>query len=159
MRNRRIPHKDILQTLQGPPDSPANIVCIYRDRVLSGRTRTIQLLGRKGPAKVTNTLLGYEVQGAYKRIHCPDMVTARYLRLFMEIGCRSIRLPYDPTITASILPDLEHAFANLTASVRKMFPHAHKMQVYVLQKLSMHLRRQLRATHAPVDAAVTSDRG
>jgi hypothetical protein len=157
MSKQRIPHKQILQSLQGPPDGPANIVAIYRDKVLSGKTRTIQLLGRKGPARVTNTLLGYEVQGGYKRVHCPDMVTARYLRLFMELGCRSIQLPYDPTVTAAIVPRLERAFDNIALSIREMFPQARQTQVYVMKKLSVYLRRQLRTIHPPAGNTAISD--
>ena len=100
----RIHHKQILTALQGPLDGSGNLAGIYRLRVLPVKTRTIQLLGRKGPARIIETLLGYEVQGSYKRIHCPDMVTARYLKLFLELGCRSIKVPYDPTVTAAIIP-------------------------------------------------------
>jgi hypothetical protein len=145
MKNQRIPHKKILQALQGPADSPDNIVSIYRDRVLTVKTRTIQLLGRKGPARVMETLLGYEVQASYKRLQCPDEVTARYLRLFTEIGCHSIRLPYDPTHTATLIRDLECAVETIRREITKLFPTAPQMGDYVLRRVYGHLRSQLKS--------------
>lgn len=146
VKNRRIPHKEILTTLLGPADDPNNLVGIYTRKVLPVRTRTIQLLGRKSPAKILRTLLGYEVQGAYKRIQCPDVVTARYLKMFMEIGCRSIKLPYDPTVTTALLPELEKALARIASTIRGMFSGAPEMQTYVLRHVYVHLRQQLKST-------------
>ena len=76
--NEMIPLQQILQTLE----SYSAFMDAYRQRVLSQKTRTIRLLGRKSSAKIIHTLLGYEVQASYKRIQCPDLVTARYIRLF-----------------------------------------------------------------------------
>ena len=107
----KILHKEILKALQHPALGFSGIMEIYRLRVLPAKTRNLQLLGRKSPATVIETLLGYEVKAYYKRIHCPDKVTARYVRLFSELGCRTIRIPYDPTVTAEIVPHLEQAVA------------------------------------------------
>jgi hypothetical protein len=145
LRNQKIPHKEILTAMLGPESSPGNLVAVYRQRVLPLKTRTIHLLGRKSPARVSETLLGFEVQGFYKRIQCPDRVTARYLKLFMEIGCRSIRLPYDPTITAAILQDLESSLEKIRSAIRGMFPGAPRLQSYVIRKVYSHLRKQLKA--------------
>ena len=149
MRNQRIPHKRILIALQQSADTSCNFVEIYRSQVLPVRTRTIPLLGRKTPARVVRTLLGYEVQGSYKRIQCPDMITARYLKLFMELGCHSIKLPYDPTRTAQLLPDLEDALENIGRAIRKMFAGAPRLQSYVTRRVYLHLRAQLKASEVP----------
>jgi hypothetical protein len=146
----RIPHKAILFSLQGPPEDPKSIAGIYRMRVLPVKTRTIQLLGHKSPARIIQTLLGYEVQGSYKRIQCPDMVTARYLKLFLEIGCRSIKLPYDPTVTAAIVPKLEESLEALNATIRKAVPEPAQLQLYVTRKVYGHLRAQLKSRPEPV---------
>ena len=146
MLNQKIPHKAILRALQGPPDSSGNIAEIYRREILPAETRTIQLLGRKSPARIVRTLLGYEVQGAYKRVQCPDMATARYLKLFMALGCRSIKLPYDPTTTEALLPDLERAFDKIGHAIGKMFAGAPEIQAYVLRRVYMHLRHQLKSS-------------
>ena len=140
----KILHMELLKALQQPALGFSGIVEIYRLRVLQVKTRNLQLLGRKSPARIIETLLGYEVKAAYKRIHCPDKVTARYVRLFTELGCRTIRLPYDPTVTAELIPDLERAIARIESGVRELFPSDRTLQLYVLRKLYTHLRIQLK---------------
>ena len=81
----------------------------YGEEVLSGRTRVVSLPGRKCEPRILNTFLGFELQVAQKRITCPDMTTARYLRIFAEVGMPSVRTPYDPTLTTCVLPQLEQA--------------------------------------------------
>jgi len=136
----KIPHHAILASSQG-----CRIPEIYRSRVLPANTRTIRLLGKKTNARILTTLLGYEVQASYKRIQCPDLVTAQYLRVFSELGCHSIKLPYDPTLTSELVPGLEAALAELAESVRRLFPAQPRLQSYVLRKIYSILRRQLRA--------------
>jgi hypothetical protein len=141
----KILHMEILKALQHPALGVSGIAELYRLRVLPVKTRNLQLLGRKSPARIIETLLGYEVKASYKRIHCPDKVTARYVRLFTELGCRTIRLPYDPTVTAELLPDLERAVARIESGVRALFPKDHGLQLYVLRRLYSYLRIQLKA--------------
>jgi len=85
----------------------------YKDEVLSGRTRVVSLPGRKCEPRILNTFLGFELQVARKRITCPDMSTARYLRIFAEVGMPSVRAPYDPTLTTCVLPQLEQALKRI----------------------------------------------
>jgi hypothetical protein len=141
LRNGKIRHQEILRV----DANFCNFINTYRDKVLSQKTRTIRLLGRKGPAKVIHTLLGYEVQASYKRIQCPDLVTARYLRLFSEIGCRSIQLPYDPTLTAQLIPELEAMAAGITKKIGELFAPDPKFHVYAVQKAYAFLRQQIRS--------------
>jgi hypothetical protein len=142
-RDRRIPHKKILLTLQASSEGAEAFAEIYRCEVLPVQTRTIRLLGRKGPARIIHTLLGYEVQASYKRIQCPDMVTARYLKLFSQLGCHSIRLPYDPTITARLVPRFESVLERITLGVGNLFPRDTSIQQYVLRKICAILRNSL----------------
>ncbi len=86
---------------------------IYGEEVLSGRTRVVSLLGRKCEPRILNTFLGFELQVAQKRITCPDMSTARYLRIFAEVGMPSVKAPYDPTLTTCVLPQLELALKRI----------------------------------------------
>ena len=150
VKNDRIPHSRILAVLEASTEGPAGMAEIYRLHVLPVKTRTIQLIGRKSAPRIINTLLGYEVQAAYKRIHCPDMATARYIRLFTEIGCHNIRLPYDPTVTASILPAMESSIERLKTGVAALFPDSRAVRGYVLQRLFSHVRRQIRAAQPPI---------
>ena len=146
VRNQKILHHEILRILQSYMDVPIDLVAVYRQKVLPQKTRTIRLLGRKGSAKIIHTLLGYEVQASYKRIHCPDLVTARYLRLFSELGCHSIKLPYDPTVTAALIPDFEAALEKVSAGIRELFPQDRDLEHYVTRKVYAIIRGQLRAT-------------
>ncbi len=140
----RIPHTEILKALQDPALGIANLVDTYRRFVLPIKTRNIHLLGRKFPAQIIETLLGYEVKASYKRIHCPDMVTARYIKLFTELGCHSIRLPYDPTITANLIPQFEHSVTKILSGVRDIYPKNHPLQRYVILNVFRILRDQLK---------------
>jgi hypothetical protein len=143
-RAERIPHSKLLRDLQLSEETPNTLVEIYQKRVLPGQTRTIQLLGKKCPARILHTLLGCEVQASYKRIQVPDMVTARYLKLFTELGCRSIRLPYDPTVTASLLPEIEACVANISEGIHALFPNDRTLQNYVLRRVYAIIREQLK---------------
>lgn len=139
IRNGRIPHQKILQA----SESASRLVDAYRTEVLSRNTRTIPLLGKKAPARILHTLLGYEVQASYKRIQCPDLVTARYLKLFSELGCHSIKLPYDPTVTARLIPEFEAMVDRIAEQVAEFFPGDVPLQHYVLRRLCKTLRQQL----------------
>jgi len=141
----RIPLRALLKDLEAAAPGCDGIVATYRERVLPVKTRTIQLLGRKGPARIMETLLGYEVQASYKRIQCPDMVTARYLKLFSEIGCRSIRLPYDPTVTAELVPLFERSQDAIVRGVRDLFHRDRPLQLYVLREIFRIIRAGLAA--------------
>ena len=144
MRKTRIPHQKILRALEGNPDGSTSLVEIYRRQVLPVRTRTIRLPGRKSPARILTTLLGYEVLASRKRIQCPDMVTARYLKLFAELGCRTIKLPYDPTATARLLPELEGCIEKIVSGIEALFPENKPVQRYVLRNMYGILRSRLR---------------
>jgi hypothetical protein len=144
MKGSRIPHSKILAALEGSGEEAGSLVEVYRSRVLPVKTRTIHLLGRKSSPRIIETFLGYEVQAGYKRVHCPDRVTARYLVVFTEIGCHSIKLPYDPTVTAGLLPSLESGLARLKAGVSALFPGNRKARIYVLQQIFARLRSHLK---------------
>jgi hypothetical protein len=85
----------------------SEMVELYAGRVLAARHRQVSLRGRKCRATIMHTLLGYEVKAGRKRITCPDLITARYLRAFAEIGLATVRIPYDPTVTRGMLPEVE----------------------------------------------------
>jgi hypothetical protein len=139
-RAQTISYQEILRTAVGD----MAFVELYRQRVLTQHTRTLRLLGRKSSAKIIHTLLGYEVQASYKRIQCPDMVTARYLRLFSELGCLSIKLPYDPTLTAQVIPEFEAMLQAIVRRICELFPRDIPMQRYIIRRVYAIIRRQLK---------------
>jgi len=138
-RRQKISYREILRDSMGDTD----FVDLYRQRVLTKNTRTLRLLGRKSQARIIHTLLGFEVQAGYKRIQCPDMVTARYLKLFSELGCHSIKLPYDPTLTAELIPQFESMLQALDRHISERFPNNASLQRRVLRNIYAILRRQL----------------
>ena len=82
---------------------------IYAQEVLSRPTRVVSLPGRKCQPQIVDTFLGYELKALRKRITCPDMSTARYLRIFAEIGMKQVKLPYDPSRVQLLATGLEHS--------------------------------------------------
>ena len=141
-RSRRIPQLEILKALSRS-GTGRGVVEIYKQEVLPIKTRTLRLIGRKCSARIIHTLLGYEVKASFKRIQCPDMVTARYVKLFTELGCRSIKLPYDPTVTARLIPELERAVESLLRGVSEMFDER-TVAMYVARYLFTLIRAELR---------------
>jgi hypothetical protein len=73
------------------------------------------------------------------------MATARYIRLFTELGCRRIRLPYDPTITEKLVPQLEAAQVRIADGIRELFPKNRVVQLYVMRRVYILIRAQLRS--------------
>jgi hypothetical protein len=141
LRNGRIPHREIFRTLQGPGE----LVRTFRRSVLTQNTRTLRLLGKKYPARIIHTLLGYEVQASYKRIQCPDLVTARYVKLFSELGCHSIKLPYDPTLTARLIPKFESMVDDINRQITEFFPQDPSLRHYALRMVYGMIREELQA--------------
>jgi hypothetical protein len=82
---------------------------IYRTKVRSGRTRSIALeIPRKeNPASIEYTLLGIELRTGKRRFSSPDLATARYMRVFVRLGCAAFAIPYDITRISPVADVLE----------------------------------------------------
>ena len=93
------------------------IEALYRERVLDGRVRFVSLPGRVCSPRITDTFLGFEIRAGSGKVVCPDITSARYLVIFTELGLDRVCIPYDPTRTARILPDLEHSFRRVKESL------------------------------------------
>lgn len=72
---------------------------LYLGRIRSQRTRSIHLdiPERENDPIINYTLLGIELKVGRRRIACPDLATARYMRVFARIGCRDFAIPYNIT--------------------------------------------------------------
>lgn len=72
---------------------------LYLGRIRSQRTRAIHLdiPERENDPIINYTLLGIELKVGRRRIACPDLATARYMRVFARIGCRDFAIPYNIT--------------------------------------------------------------
>ncbi|MEO6051650.1 MAG: hypothetical protein ABIP78_10010, partial [Pyrinomonadaceae bacterium] len=82
---------------------------IYSQRIRPQRTRSIsiEVPERENQAEIQYTLLGIELQVGKHRFACPDLATARYMRVFARIGCREFAVPYDITKISTVADDLE----------------------------------------------------
>lgn len=85
---------------------------IYADRVRALRTRSclLDIPERESDARILHTLLGIELQVGKRRFACPDLATARYMRVFARLGCREFAIPYDITKISTIADELETAW-------------------------------------------------
>ena len=88
------------------------IPAIYESRVRSDRTRSydLQIPKKENTAEIQYTLLGIELKVGRRRFACPDLATARYLRVFSRLGCPSFAVPYDITRISPIADELETAW-------------------------------------------------
>jgi hypothetical protein len=88
------------------------VPALYRDRVLGQRTRRFELGAGKGAAsaEILHTLLGIELKIGRRRLLCPDLATARYLRVFARLGVLAVAVPYDITQVSRIADELESAW-------------------------------------------------
>src|SRR5258708_21715612 len=82
---------------------------IYKEKIRSQRTRSIRtdVPARENPAKIQYTLLGIELKVGKRRFACPDLATARYMRVFARLGCDEFAVPYDITMISTAADDLE----------------------------------------------------
>lgn len=85
---------------------------IYSEKVRSQRTRSyeFEVPVRENRASIQHTLLGIELKVGRMRMTCPDLSTARYLRVFARLGCREIAVPYDVSRIPGLADDLESAW-------------------------------------------------
>lgn len=90
----------------------SSLSSIYRDRILTERTRQYELRApaRSAPVEVLHTLLGIELKIANRRLLCPDLATARYLAVFARLGCDIVAVPYDITKISRIADELESSW-------------------------------------------------
>ncbi len=91
------------------------IPLIYQEKVKSQRTRSfaMDVPARENAAEILHTLLGIELRVGKNRFSCPDLATARYLRVFARIGCRIVALPYDITKISVLADELEVGWQKL----------------------------------------------
>jgi hypothetical protein len=82
---------------------------LYKTKVRSQRTRSVHLdiSARENKAEILHTLLGIELKVGRRRFACPDLATARYMRVFARIGCRDFAIPYDISQISGIADELE----------------------------------------------------
>jgi hypothetical protein len=85
---------------------------IYRERIRKLRTRSYDFPRLTGKVRVEtqHTLLGVELKIGSRRLHCPDLATARYLSIFARAGCDQVAVPYDITKISHLADELESSW-------------------------------------------------
>jgi len=119
---------------------------VYEKRVRSQRTRALHLEvpERENEPEILHTLLGVELKVGRQRIACPDLATARYLRVFARMGIRDVAVPYDITKISVIADELETAWQKLLLSIESS--HGSDTAKRRLRKeLVKHLRDEITA--------------
>lgn len=103
---------------------------IYAERVRKQRTRLFAfgIPSRENLAEIQYTLLGIELKVGKKRIACPDLATARYLRTFARIGCAEVAIPYDITRISSLADDLETSWQKMLLLVEGLTEDKPKLE-------------------------------
>jgi hypothetical protein len=88
---------------------------LYRERVLTLRTRShrIPQASRGAAVEIQHTLLGIELKVGRRRMLCPDLATARYLRVFARAGLGEVAVPYDITKISRLADELESAWQRM----------------------------------------------
>lgn len=117
---------------------------IYQDDVITRPCRKITLLGRKCSPKIIYTFLGFELKMGQLRLSCPDMGTARYLKVFAELGMKYISLPYDPSHSILLATGLEHAMDRIKEHLlaSKLPPDIHSR---TMRQIYRSIRKKLQA--------------
>lgn len=92
---------------------------IYEQKVRMQRTRSYSLdvPQRCNIAEIQYTLLGIELKIGKRRFACPDLATARYLRIFVRLGCTNFAIPYDITKISVIADELETAWQKMLLTI------------------------------------------
>ena len=86
-----------------------SLATIYSQKIRTIRTRScsLDIPERENEAQILHTLLGIELQIGRRRFACPDLPTARYMRVFARLGCREFAVPYDITKISTLADELE----------------------------------------------------
>lgn len=94
---------------------------IYRDKIRKQRTRSVKLEipERSNAAEIQYTLLGIELKVGKRRFACPDLATARYMRVFARLGTAEFAIPYDITRISTAADELETSWQRLILAIEK----------------------------------------
>lgn len=97
---------------------------VYAQKVRTERTRSysLDIPELENQAEIMHTLLGIELKVGRNRFACPDLATARYMRVFARIGCREFAVPYDITRISGVADELEISWQRILLLVEAKSP-------------------------------------
>jgi hypothetical protein len=117
----------------------ATIDVIYRDRVLTGRSRRYNLprVRPESQIEITHTLLGIELKIGKRKLLCPDYATARYLSIFARLGGGAVAVPYDITSISAIADAMESSLQRMLLLAELLTPdRSSRIKVLVKRRLA-----------------------
>jgi len=82
----------------------------YKEEILTfGKLKEKELIGSicPGETELVQDLFGWKVIFGKHQIDCDSELEARFVRVFTELGWRSVQVPQDENYLAKILPELE----------------------------------------------------
>ncbi len=91
------------------------IPVIYKNKIRSQRTRlhSLSVPETENKAEILHTLLGIELKVSNQRFSCPDLSTARYLRIFARLGVNEFAVPYDISRISNLADELESSWQRM----------------------------------------------
>jgi hypothetical protein len=117
------------------------IPAIYADKVRTRRTRAFVLgvPGRENEAEILHTLLGIELKVGRRRLSCPDLSTARYLRTFARLGVSEAAVPYDISKLAALADEFESGWQYLLLLLEQEFPGQKRIRSGVIKSVRQEI--------------------
>jgi hypothetical protein len=119
------------------------IPTLYEEKVRSQRTRSLHLniAAKENDPEILHTLLGIELKVGNRRFACPDLPTARYIRVFARIGSSDFAVPYDISKISLIADELDTAWHRMLLVLVR---DAHGLQASAVGRVRSALMRQVR---------------
>lgn len=110
---------------------PDSLPTIYAEKVRNLRTRscTLEIPERENDAEILHTLLGIELKVGRRRFACPDLATARYMRVFARLGSREFAVPYDITKISTLADEFETAWQRTLLEFETSFKASSERQL------------------------------
>ncbi len=124
---------------------------IYARRVRSQRTRALKIdvPAKANQAAIQYTLLGIELKVGKQRFACPDLATARYMRVFARLGISEFAIPYDITKISVVADELETAWQKLILIVEA---DGSELSASARTRLTNDIIRSIRVSVAEIGA-------
>ncbi len=81
----------------------------YREKILTySPLRTKRLPRTSGEVKLQQELFGWRLSSGRERLDCASEAEARYLKIWLEAGLESIKIPKGEDYLSKITPELEN---------------------------------------------------
>ncbi len=120
---------------------------IYREKIRTQRTRShfLDIQEKENAVEIQYSLLGIEMKVRNMSFACPELSTARYLRVFARLGIRDFAIPYDISRISGIADELESSWQKTLlilekASVEKTPQVKGRMRASLIKSIRKQIR-------------------